>query len=41
MHGFDAFEVPADEVIRSQNILGVIVPDIQKPVILPTLRLFG
>ena len=25
MHGFDAFEVPADEVIRSQNILGVVV----------------
>ena len=40
MHGFDAFEVPADEVIRSQNILGVIVPDIQKPVILPALRFF-
>ena len=41
MHGFDAFEVSADEVIRSQNILGVIVPDIQKPVILPALRLLG
>lgn len=40
MHGFDAFKVPADEVIRSQNILGVIVPDIQKPVILPALRFF-
>ena len=41
MHGFDAFEVPADEVIRSQNILGVIVPDIQKPVILPAFCLPG
>ena len=41
MHGFDAFEVPADEVIRSQNILGVIVPDIQKPVILPAFCLLG
>ena len=41
MHGFYSFIVAADEFIRSQNILGVIVPDIQKPVILPTLRLFG
>ena len=40
MHGFDTFEVAANEVIRSQNILGVVVPDIQKPVILPALRFF-
>ena len=41
MHGFYSFIVAADGFIRSQNILGVVVPDIQKPVILPTLRLFG
>ena len=41
MHGFYSFIVAADEFIRSQNILGVIVPDIQKPVILPALRLLG
>ena len=40
MHGFDAFEVAANEVIRSQNILGIIVPDIQKPVIFPALCFF-
>ena len=40
MHGFDAFEVAVNEVIRSQNVLGVVVPDIQKPVILPALRFF-
>ena len=41
MHGFDAFKIAADEVIRSQNILGVIIPDIQKPVIFPAMRLIG
>lgn len=41
MHGFYSFIVAADEFIHSQNILGVVVPDFQKPVILPTLRLFG
>ena len=41
MHGFDAFEVPTDEFICTQHILGVVIPDIQKPVILPAFCLLG
>lgn len=41
MHGFDAFIVAAGKFIGSQNILGVIVPDIQKLVILSSFCLIG
>ena len=41
VHGLDALIVPARKIIRPQNILGVIVPDVQKPVIFPPFGLFG